>query len=180
MKRTIQSICGTLVIHLAAGAFFFFAVWWGAWALNEQQQLGWIAENAGLLVFPGSLAYAAACFGLGRVLMPPEKSGKAFFTAAWPGILIAVCSVISMAGFYCDPFGAPNGLAGTLTNAMFSTPFTFFAASSLSIDTFAAGGIAKLLLYCIGCTLGALVPGFFIWLGGVRKLKKQRGGKAIC
>ena len=180
MKRTIQSICSTLIIHLLAGAFFFFAVWMGAWALNEQQQLGWIADNAGLLVIPGTLVYAAICFGLGRVLMPPEKSGTVFLTAAWPGILIAVCSVISITGFYLDPFGAPNGLSGMLTNVMFATPFTFWAASSLSIDTFATGGVAKFLLYCIGCALGALLPAFFIWLGGVRKLEKLRGGKASC
>lgn len=173
MKRTIQAACCTLVIHLLAGAFFFFGVWMGAWILNEQWRLGWIADNAGLLIFPGTILYSAICFGLGRLWMPPEKSGKAFFWAAWPGALIAICSVIAIAGFYAAPSGAANGLAGTLTNAMLATPFTFFAVSTLSIDTFAAGGIAKLLLYCAGAALGALLPALFIWLGGVRKGSRQ-------
>lgn len=173
MKRTIQAACCTLVIHLLAGAFFFFGVWMGAWILNEQRRLGWIADNAGLLIFPGTILYSAICFWLGRLWMPPEKSGKAFLWAAWPGVLIAICSVISVIGFYRDPLGAANGSAGALSNAMFATPFTFFAVSTLSIDTFAAGGIAKLLLYCAGATLGALLPALFIWLGGVRKQEEQ-------
>lgn len=182
MIRMLQAITSTLVIHLLAGAFFFFGIWMGAWTLNELS-LGWISSNAGLLIFPGTLAYAAICFGLGRLLMPPKKSLAAFLAAAWPGVLIAICSIIVIVDSFLNPvqsYQDENMLVGWLINLMQTTPLTFFSVSFLGVDTFTNGGIIKLIFYCIATILGALSPAFFIWLGGVRKWNKRHGLKAKC